>query len=279
MKDILVTVVVTSKNEEKKIRDCLLSIKKQGYKGKVEVIVVDNNSTDKTKEIAREFTKMVFNCSGERSKQRNFGIKKGKGKYIVFLDSDMRLKKDVIKKGVERLEKSDLGGLYIPEEVVGGSFWCRVRNFERKFYEGTVIDCVRMIRREVFLKAGGFDEELIGPEDWDLDKRIRKIAKAGVLKKGLIYHDESDFELRKYLLKKRYYAKCFDRYVKRWRKEDEDIKRQLGFWYRFLGVFVEKGKWKRLVRKPFLAGGMFFLRFLVGLVFLFREKEDGKAKN
>jgi len=46
------------------------------------------------------------------------------------------------------------------------------------------------------------------------------------------------------------------------------VKRQFSPWYRFVGVFVEKGKWKRLLRHPILACVMFFERFAVGVVYL-----------
>jgi glycosyltransferase involved in cell wall biosynthesis len=55
-----VSVVITTKNEEKNIANCLESIKRQTYpQNRIEIIVVDNNSTDGTKEIARKYTKKV----------------------------------------------------------------------------------------------------------------------------------------------------------------------------------------------------------------------------
>ena len=49
-----------------------------------------------------------------------------------------------------------------------------------------------------------------------------------------------------------------------------DLKKQFGIYYRFLGVFIENGKWKRLLLHPGLASGMYLLRFFVGANFLFR---------
>jgi hypothetical protein len=46
------------------------------------------------------------------------------------------------------------------------------------------------------------------------------------------------------------------------------VKRQFSPWYRFVGVFVEKGKWKRLLRHPILAAVMYFERVAVGIVYL-----------
>src|SRR3990170_6066514 len=175
----LVSVVVTTKNEEKNIDHCLQSINKQSYpQDKIEIIVIDNNSTDKTKEIAGKYTKKVINKGPERSTQRNYGIAKAKGKYILFLDADMSLSEKVIQECVDKfIQRNDnLVGLYIPERILGDSYWCKVRDFERRFYNGTVIDCVRFFPKKIWKKVGGFDKSLTGPEDWDYDKKIRKLG-------------------------------------------------------------------------------------------------------
>ena len=109
-----VSIVITTKNEEANIGNCLRSIKAQGYpQDKTEIIVVDNNSTDKTKEIIRSFCHslrtchseqceespqgeesriQLFNRGHERSAQRNFGMMNiAKGKYVMFVDADSSL--------------------------------------------------------------------------------------------------------------------------------------------------------------------------------------------
>ncbi|OFW89154.1 MAG: hypothetical protein A3D75_01640 [Candidatus Levybacteria bacterium RIFCSPHIGHO2_02_FULL_37_18] len=71
-----------------------------------------------------------------------------------------------------------------------------------------------------------------------------------------------------YLIKKDKYVNTFDDYIKKWGEGDSDIKKQFGFYYRFFGVFIENGKWKKLLRHPILVLGMYFLRFIVGLRYL-----------
>ena len=99
-----------------------------------------------------------------------------------------------------------------------------------------------------------------------MPREIEKLR--NLTKKPVIFHNEADFNLQKYLSKKQYYSKNFDIYIKKWAKNDPDIKKQFGLWYRYFGVFIEDGKWKRLLRHPVLVTGMFTLRFLVGLFFL-----------
>ncbi len=273
---MLVSVIIPTKNEEKNIKNCLDSIRHQSFPaGEIEVIIADDGSTDKTKEIARNYTDNVFDKDpgrSERSAQRNFGAQKALGKYIFYLDADMTLSPDVISECVSTLEKNnEIVALYVPEIIRGDNFWNKVRRFERSFYDGTVIDAARFMRRDIFMKIGGFDETLTGPEDWDLDKKIRKIEKINLIKNPL-YHQESQFSVKNYLKKKAYYSQDFAIYSKKWGKKDSDIQKQLGFYYRFWGVFTENGKWKKLLSHPILTTEMYFLRFLVGVNYITRKK-------
>jgi len=270
MENIIVSVVITTKNEESNIETCLQSIKKQTYYANlIEIIVVDNNSTDKTKEIALKYTNLVFNKGPERSAQRNYGIKQAKGKYVLYLDADMILSEDVIFECVNKCEKENLIALYIPERIIGKGFWIKVRDFERSFYTGTCIDAVRFVRRDKFLEIDGFDESLTGPEDWDFNRRINEKGKTGVIN-AFIEHNEGKFNIRKYLNKKVYYAATFDKYINKWGNKDPIVKKQLGLWYRYFGVYFENGKWKQLLVHPLLGILMYFLRFCVGIAFLLR---------
>jgi glycosyltransferase involved in cell wall biosynthesis len=268
---MLVSIIINTKNEEKNIEKCLKSVADQSFPVEnIEIIVVDNNSTDKTKEISGKYTDRVFNRGPERSAQKNFGVKQSKGEYFLHLDADMILSANVIKECVEKIKDNEnIIALYIPEIVSGEKYFSRVRRFERSFYDGTAIDAVRFIRKNKFLEAGGFDEKLYAGEDWDLDKRLEKLGKFAIIKSPL-YHNESEFDLTKYLKKKGYYSQNLDAYISKWGKSDPDIKKQFGFCYRFFGVFFENGKWKKLLRHPLLAAGMYFLRLLVGIKFIFR---------
>jgi len=308
MNNVLVSVVITTKNEENHIGNCLEGVRCQTYpQAAIEVIVVDNNSTDQTKKIALMFTDKVFNQGPERSAQRNFGMmEKAQGKYVLFLDADMILSPTVIERAVAKLESSNLLALYVPEIVLGNSFWSRVRRFERSFYDGTIVDCVRIIRKDIFEKVGGFDLRITGQEDWDLDKKIRQIGAVDVVdtydleemsrrlktinyeaanlaeelssvsQRALVYHNESDFTVKKYIAKKGYYLEELF-YIERWGKNDPEVKKQFGFWYRFFGVFFENGRWRKLIRHPILAAGMYFLRVLVGARFLLANLMRGKS--
>ncbi len=174
MSRVKVSVIITTKNEERNIARCLESVQNQlpgDYD--LEIIVVDNASTDRTQEIALQYTSKVFNWGPERSAQRNFGVQKAKGDYVLYLDADMILDEGVVSSCVRRVQENPgLVALYITEIVMGGSYFSCVRRFERSFYDATPIDGVRYIRRADFLSVGGFDETFSGPEDWDLDNKL-----------------------------------------------------------------------------------------------------------
>jgi glycosyltransferase involved in cell wall biosynthesis len=275
---MLVSVIVNTKNEEKNIEKCLKSVISQSYPPQnIEIVVVDNNSSDKTEQIVYEFANRlallnlkVFNRGPERSAQKNFGVQNSKGEYFLHLDADMVLSEKILRECMEKVSQDkNIIALYIPEIISGEKYFSKVRRFERSFYDNTVIDGVRFVKKDIFEKVGGFDEKLYACEDWDLDKRLKKFGKFDSIKSPL-FHNESEFSLKKYLSKKGYYSKNIDLYIHKWGKNDPDIKKQFGFYYRFIGVFVENGKWKKLIRHPLLALGMYFLRFLIGVKFLFR---------
>ncbi|MBT5338679.1 glycosyltransferase, partial [Candidatus Falkowbacteria bacterium] len=277
---MFVSAIITTKNEEKHIENCLRSIRDQTYpKHLIEIIVVDNNSDDKTAAIAKQYTEKVFNQGPERSAQRNFGVDQSRGEYFMYLDADMILRPEVITECVELIKKDTaIVGLYVPEVVMGDKFLSQIRRFERSFYDGTVVDCARFIKKQTFQEVGGFDLNFTGPEDWDLDKKLRQKGKTALIKTALD-HNESEIELKSYLQKKGYYAKSFDKYIAKWGMTDPDLQKQLGLYYRFLGIFIEKGKWKKLLIKPISTLGMYGLRFLVGLKFIFRHKKTNNMES
>ncbi|MFM8635993.1 MAG: glycosyltransferase family 2 protein, partial [Planctomycetia bacterium] len=243
----LVSIVLTTKNESRNIVACLESVRCQTFTDH-EIIVVDNASTDDTKDLARRYTDKVFDFGPERSAQRNFGVAQSAGTYILYLDADMILEPEVVAECVAICEANPrVAGIYIPQQIVGEGFWIAVRAFERSFYDGTVIDAVRFLPKRVFEAVGGFDPTLCGPEDWDFDKKVRRRGEVA-LSRTRIKHNEGRFNLSQYLDKTAYYAGCFDAYAARWGRDDPDVKRQLGPLYRYVGVFIERGKFWRLLR-------------------------------
>lgn len=89
----LISVVLNVYNEEKNIESCLRRIREQDYpQDRIEIIIVDDNSTDKTISIAKEFEVKVIK-SGFRNRERakSIGLEKVRGKYVLLMDADVLL--------------------------------------------------------------------------------------------------------------------------------------------------------------------------------------------
>ena len=273
------SVVITTRNEEANIANCIRAF--DAFRGDVEIIVVDNASTDRTKEIAAELGATVLDKGPERSAQRNLGWRTAKADWVIVLDADMILPRETVEAMLAAIrppvqsnsrtveQSNDFSrAWWIPEIRTGSGLRVKARNFERSFYDGTCIDALRLFHKSVLEATGGYDENLIaGPEDWELDIRILATgAKCAVLKSHLL-HNEKQLSLRRMLGKKAYYSKSMAAYQAKW-KGHPALRKQFSPFYRFFGVFVENGKWKRLLRHPILAAVMYFERFLVGVTYL-----------
>lgn len=281
-----ISVVVATKNEERNIERIISSIKKQKYIAKnVEIIFVDNGSTDRTIEILKNQKAKFYELQKEtnlkgvknfRGAQVNFGVKKSKGEIIFFPDADMSFHPALFSEAAKLLSKS-FDALYVPEIVIGRGYFGKIRNFERSFYNQTCIDAARFVKKDLFKKIGGFDVKNIvfAPDDWDLTKMFKKAEFTIGITKNTLYHHEEWLTLRVYLSKKDKYLNTFDGYIKKWGGNDPDLKKQFGLGYRYFGVFFENGKWRKIVRHPVLAVSMFFVRFLVGLKFLLFKLKNG----
>lgn len=231
-----VSIVIPIVRNDKHIKECLEHIERSTYKD-IEVIVVDEGK--------------------ERSYQRNFGIKKATGEYLIWLDSDMMIQPDMIADCVEKMQSSD--GVYIPERISTPGWFGHLRDWERQFYTGTLVDVVRMVRTK---DCPLFDETLHGVEDSDWERMlIKKIGNPHFSVSGSYFNHHDKVGLVKYLKKKAYYAQCLPAY----RSKNPDDK-LLTFKYRCWQVFTENGKWKRLIASPFMALCMFALLFARGLI-------------
>ncbi|MBS7658897.1 MAG: glycosyltransferase family A protein [Candidatus Bathyarchaeia archaeon] len=252
----LVSIVIPTYNSERTIDVCLKSLRKQSYPN-IEIIVIDNYSKDRTREVAEKLGAKVLQLDAERAEAKNFGLKKAGGKYVCFIDSDMELTKNVIEECVNLIESDEkLGGIIIPERSVGGSFWVKVRDFERSFYAGTEIESARFFRKDLVERVNGFDGEIVAFEESTLPQKIEKLGynvKARI--SAEILHHEENFSLWKWLKKKFYYVKSASKYKE---KFGEYANKQMNIFYRFL-IFLKN---KRFYSKPLLAVGVVVLKIL-----------------
>jgi glycosyltransferase involved in cell wall biosynthesis len=192
----------------------------QKYKN-IEVIVVDQSSSDRTMEIIKS-AKIKYACLAKPkyysppTKSRNLGAKMSKGSILVHLDSDMTVSDDLIGEIVEKFNNnSRLGALIIHEWDKTSGFWSKCKAFERRCYWGNdKIESARAVRKIIFEKVNGYDETLNSGEDFDIHRRYKDHGDIDFCE-NVIYHNLTDLSFKKTILKKYSYGKTANEYFKK----------------------------------------------------------------
>lgn len=171
---IKISVVLTTKNEEKNIGKLLDSLMNQ--EGPYEVLVIDSNSTDKTQHIVKEYSKKNKNIKlllhpGTRAESMNYGIKQATGEAVAFVGGDDTADKDWIKEIRHAIKNADIvvGDLIPTEEE-------RVKNIEnvKLFHKGVNVSYPgtnTTYKKEILDKLGGFDPWFSSAEDLEINLR------------------------------------------------------------------------------------------------------------
>jgi len=183
-----ISAIVPTYNNENVIEECLKSLLLQSREFN-EIVVVDNNSVDRTAEIAKKFGAKVYKIKSNRSKARNIGAKVAKSKIVAFIESDSVYSRQWVEEVLKGFEKYkcviDRRAVYKPRTFIAkmndAVFDMRYKNY--KPFSIWAID------KELFEKIGGFDERLEAFEDVELgDRLISKGYKIYFAKKAVQYH-------------------------------------------------------------------------------------------
>ncbi len=184
-KDTLVSVIVPCYNGAPFLEATLRSALAQTYP-EVEVVVIDDGSTDSSPEIAQRFpVRYIRQRNRGLAEARNAGIRASRGTYIVFLDADDRLKPEGIEVGVRALELRPDCAIAVGDHVFisgDGSFLGHSNKVDplHSHYEALLksnfIEMISSVlfRRRVFDELGGFDTTLPVSEDYELYLRIAR---------------------------------------------------------------------------------------------------------
>ncbi len=199
----LVAVVIPIYNYGKQFHTTITSVLEQDYSN-IEIIIVDDGSSDSYVKLKLASLSKIENITVFSQKNRgpsaarNKGIEHSSGKYILPLDSDDRIKPGYVTACVNILEKDkNISPVYCDTIHVGEMENIEIRpEWSKKLLiSGPYIVNCSMFSREAFNKAGGYDEQLTGWEDYDLWLRMMKIGFVGkrINKPLFVYfHHESD---------------------------------------------------------------------------------------
>lgn len=201
--NIEASIVIPAYNEEKYIGDTLFSLLKSEQKTKInyEVILVDNNSTDKTVEVAKKFARgmdlrIIKEEKQGRGAARSRGFKETQGKIILSADADTIFHKNWIEELTNALQG----------DVVAVTTSCKI--VDLSVFSNAVFNFIQPISmvlyriflghywlsgfsfgilKEIYKKSGGFDISLQAQEDLDLSFRVAKLGKIKFIDKPVIF--------------------------------------------------------------------------------------------
>lgn len=202
-KNITVSCIVITHNRVAYLKRAVESVLNQTYPD-IELIVVDDASTDGTKEYGEELSKLghkyIYISSSESrggNYARNRGIKESSGEYIAFLDDDDYWLPEKTQKQVEYLNMhKDVGVVYSGWGIDFGHSILNYRRIPDKDYQGDIVakqlyiapftsTITLMIRKELLLLTKGFDEKLKYWQEYELILRLIQICKVGLIEEVL----------------------------------------------------------------------------------------------
>lgn len=180
MKTPFFSVIIPSYNRKNLLKIAVNSVLYQTFDN-FELIIIDDGSKDNTKEILNEFNdkriSYIYQPHKGVSPARNEGIKLSQGEFICFLDSDDRFRKEKLEVTFDYIKKYPEYKIFHTEEIWyrNGSYLPQ-KAYHKKpsgviFTEALKLCCVSIstaaIKKEVFEKAGLFDETMPACEDYD----------------------------------------------------------------------------------------------------------------
>lgn len=206
-----ISVCILTHNSQETIVECLESVSKTDYPN-FEIIVVDDNSKDKTIKIIKNFEKKIsieliqINEKNTIGKLRNTAIKNSSGEFIAFTDSDCFVQKNWLKELIEGFKSGQTAGVggknLTPENdsvfqksvgefysffsFLGSNYVAKNSQMSETSHNPS---CNVLYKKKALLAVNGFNESLASNEDPELDARLRKNGYKLVFSpKAIVFH-------------------------------------------------------------------------------------------
>lgn len=175
----LVSVVIPCYNHGAYIQEALDSIEVDKIQYPVEIIIVDDGSTDqptlqKLESLKAAGYQVIFQSNGGPASARNTGVRASKGVYILPLDADNKITPDYINKAIPLLTEKAVDIVYA-RPIFFGDLTQRKRQYKVRKYDdlnivtGNFADACAVYKKTVWEKNGGYDTDIpfYGFEDWE----------------------------------------------------------------------------------------------------------------
>jgi glycosyltransferase involved in cell wall biosynthesis len=184
-----ISVVITCFNYGHYLEGCLNSVFNQTYQD-FEIVVVDDGSTDSTREVAEAFMgrpnfRYINQENSGQARAKNRGIEMARGRYLAFLDADDLWEEEKLAKQIRLFERPSVGVVYSRAHLIDEAGAPRSLNFSGKYlqprsgmvsrwliFDNFVWFSSAIVRKECLERFGGFDETFRMGIDWDLWLRI-----------------------------------------------------------------------------------------------------------
>jgi glycosyltransferase involved in cell wall biosynthesis len=182
-----ITVVIPAYNEEKYLGATIENVKQaineynKKYPFPVEILVVNNNSTDRTEEVARQHgARVVFEGKNQIAASRNAGGRAASGEIVAFLDADDHMSANLLTIVHEAMASGKyIGGgvakIYRDRRLTLAEWLERINSFN-KWWIGVSTGLI-YTRKETFDRIGGFDEHYYAAEEGRFVLELRKLGR------------------------------------------------------------------------------------------------------
>jgi glycosyltransferase involved in cell wall biosynthesis len=188
------SLIVPAYNEESLLPATLRALRREmeGMDGAGEIIVVDNNSTDRTPAIAAEAgARVVSEPVNQISRARNAGARVARGRYLIFVDADTVPSNGLLRQALHNLQNQGCcgGGALVSFEGAEPGFGRRLAELIVKVTHGMGVAgaCFIYCSREAFEAIGGFSEQVYAGEEIWISRALRKWGKPRGQKFEIIY--------------------------------------------------------------------------------------------
>ena len=178
------SIIIPAYNEEDYLQATLTALQEamQELDTSGEIIVVDNNSSDRTAEIATaQGAKVIFEETNQISRARNTGARRAQGRYLIFVDADTHVPLALLQQALANLESGQIigGGACVAGNIplhfslqLLLKFWNFISIHTRNA-AGSFIYC----QRDAFEAVGGFSEAVYASEEIWLSRNMKKLGR------------------------------------------------------------------------------------------------------